>query len=107
MVLALGIADLGIFLLARARAQTAADAAALAAASELVPGVGHDPRGQAARFAGANGARLLACECRLGARSATVLVAVPVRFLVVRVLGAEEVTGGARAEVDLSILGRG
>ncbi|MGH2811320.1 MAG: Rv3654c family TadE-like protein [Actinomycetota bacterium] len=107
MALILGLADLTAFLLARANAQTAADAAALAAAGEMIPGPGGRPEAQASRFAGANGARLVECLCGRSKRSALVKVAVPVRFLVVRALGTEEVFARARAEVDLGQLGRG
>lgn len=101
MILIAGLGDLAIFYLARAKAQTAADSAALAAASELVPGLGKDPTGQAARFAGANGAQLMGCDCRFGSKSAQVRVAVPVQFILARALGVRQVAARARAEVDL------
>lgn len=91
VVASLGLGDLGAFVVARARAQTAADAAALAAAVEIalhgpqgqsprrpgapgVPdkaGVPDGPRAsapgaaeeQARRLAAANGARLVTCWC--------------------------------------------
>ena len=60
---------------ARSRAETAADSAALGAASELAAGRGE---GEAARIAGmaatANGARLLACDCRGPGATVTVEV---------------------------------
>ena len=67
----LGLTDLGAFMVARARAQTAADAAALAAAVEIAlrtPGSNGasnpgSPTEQARRLAEANGARLIACRC--------------------------------------------
>lgn len=99
LVLLLGLGDLGIFLLARSKAQTAADAAALAAVAELIPGSRGEPHIEAARFAQANGARLLGCDCREGGRAAMVRVGVQVRFGIVR--GVKEVTARARAEVDL------
>lgn len=104
MVLVLGLGDLGIFLLARSKAQTAADAAALAAAAEQIPGIGRgDPRGEASRFAKINGARLISCECRPGDRAAQVRVAVKVRFgLLMR---SQEVGAHARATVDVGRLG--
>lgn len=103
LMLVLGLADLGTFFLARSKAQTAADSAALAAAAELIPGGGAgDPERQAARFAQANGARLLSCACRRGDRVALVRVALKVRFgLLPR---PEEVTARARADVDLEAL---
>jgi len=100
LVFILGLADLAIFLLARAKAQTAADAAALAAAAEIVPGQGNDPHGQAARFASANGARIVSCSCRAGEESVAVYVALPVRFGLLGALGLEEVVARARADVD-------
>ena len=45
MVMLAGQGDLTSFFIARTRAQTAADAAALAAAAELIPGIGTDPVG--------------------------------------------------------------
>lgn len=55
----------GQYLVARAEAATAADAAALAAAPVTFRSYGADgsPRDEAARFATANGARLVACRC--------------------------------------------
>lgn len=47
----------------RARAQTAADAAALAAAAEAGPYGSGQPLAEARRFAQANGARFLSCAC--------------------------------------------
>lgn len=106
-MLILGLGDLAVFLVARAKAQTAADAAALAAAADQVPGLGKDPRGQASRLATANGAALTQCNCRPNARSVTVEVEIPVRFAVIRALGVRRVVGRARAEVDLSDLSAG
>jgi D-alanyl-D-alanine carboxypeptidase len=60
----------------RGRAQTAADAAALAAISESAPGAAGDHLGQARRFAEANGAVLLSCACEPGQTSALVRVSV-------------------------------
>jgi hypothetical protein len=64
MVVALGAARLGGAVVASARADTAADAAARAAASRLVRSA--DParaEREAARTASANGARLVDCRC--------------------------------------------
>lgn len=106
MIFFLGLADLGIFLVARARAQTAADAAALAAAIELRPGAeGRSPAGAAERFARLNGTEVVSCDCRLGRRSVTVKVRGSASFLIVRAAGVEEVTARASAEVDTGILG--
>lgn len=101
MVVLLALADIGIFLMTRARAQVAADAAALAAAQELIPGLGADPREQAAWFAQANGARLTSCECSFGERAALVRVESPARFILLSAAGVRNVTARARAEVEL------
>jgi hypothetical protein len=58
----------------RARAQTAADAAALAAALEAAPLGGGHPQLAAERVAGANGARVTACRCAQGAALVEVVV---------------------------------
>jgi secretion/DNA translocation related TadE-like protein len=63
--LALGVTRVGVASVVAARAETAADAAALVAARELATG---RSEGEAARMAeaaaAANGARLLDCDCR-------------------------------------------
>jgi len=77
LVLTLGAARLGAAVVGRARAATAADAAALAAADSLALGDGGgEARAAAGRVAGANGARLLSCDC--AGTVATVLVEVDV-----------------------------
>ena len=100
MVLIASVGDLAIFLAARTKAQTAADAAALAAAAELVPGIGRDPVGQAARYAELNGSHLVSCSCEFGTDEATVRVAVPVGFILLAPL-SRPVSAKARAKVDL------
>lgn len=102
MVLTLSLVDLGIYLLGRSRAQTAADAAALAAAGELVPGFGRDPAALAARFARLNGGALESCDCRRGAREASVSVSVPVRLTLLRLTGVRNAFAVAKADVQLS-----
>jgi uncharacterized membrane protein len=62
VVASLALGDLGAVMVARARVQTAADAAALAAAVELALGW-PAPVEQARRLATANGARLVSCRC--------------------------------------------
>jgi len=59
-----------------ARAQTAADAAALAAVAESTPYGGGAPMSAAARMAELNGAELLECLCEVGATAAQVEVSV-------------------------------
>jgi secretion/DNA translocation related TadE-like protein len=105
-ILILGLGDLSVFLLARSKAQTAADAAALAAAAELLPGPGRGPAVEARRFAEANGATLLQCLCPPKDDAAVVRVSVPARFAILRAVGAYRVIGRARAEVDLVGLSR-
>ena len=102
VIVVLGLADLGIFLLARTKAQTAADAAALAAAADLLPGPKSRPETEARRFASLNGARLIACDCQPGGTDATVEVSLSVRYVILRAAGRREVLGRARAELDLT-----
>ncbi len=99
MVFTLGLSDLAVFFLARTRAQTAADSAALAAAAELIPGLGTEPEAKAEAFATANGARLIACRCALGTPVAEVSVAVPVTMTLSVFSEVREVRALARAEV--------
>jgi len=101
LVLAMGAADLARVLTAAARAQTAADAAALAAAQELaVSSSGSAPGGLAAEYAGRNGAVLTACSCDAGGTEAVVTVTMQVGTLL---LAPDDrvVTARARAVVDV------
>ena len=75
----------------RAAAQTAADSSALAAVGAMVPGIEAEPEAEARRFAHANGATLLACDC--GSSSAVVTVSF------------DGVEARARADLDVSRLG--
>jgi Flp pilus assembly protein TadG len=85
-------ADLASASTLRTRAQLAADAAALAAVAESGPyGDGEHERA-AARFAVANGARLLECLCEPGATAVQVRVAI------------EDVVADARATFDPEML---
>jgi secretion/DNA translocation related TadE-like protein len=79
---ALALADLGSMLYARARAQQAADAAALAAVAQQAPVLaqGSDPEGAAREVARRNGAELLECDCAVNTADATVEVAVTPRL---------------------------
>jgi secretion/DNA translocation related TadE-like protein len=87
IVLCLGVARVGAVAAEKARADTAADAAALAGADTLA--LGRQPRDavESARAAAAdNGARLISCSC--GGDAVEVVVAIgPAR-------------GRARAEID-------
>jgi secretion/DNA translocation related TadE-like protein len=76
--LGLGLGRLAAVAASRARAETAADAAALAAATELAAGrSGEAARRTAEVTAGANGARLISCDCRSGHGSVRVVVGMP------------------------------
>lgn len=101
MVLLLSLTDLAIFFMARARAQTAADAAALAAAAEMIPGSRGSAETEARKYAALNGGRVIYCECAQGSGSATVFVSTPVRFGLLALVGPKEVGARAKAEVDL------
>jgi secretion/DNA translocation related TadE-like protein len=97
-VLALASVDVLRALEAKARAQTAADAAALAAAQEMVVSSFNDPATAAADYAQRNGAVLLACDCPAGGSQAVVHVEVRVRLVFV---GSDRtVSGRARAVVE-------
>jgi len=77
-VLVAGLGRLADGVLAVSRAQTAADAAALAAAGELAAGrTAGDAERTASLTAAANGARLLRCECAGPAVTVHVSVALP------------------------------
>ncbi|MDQ1502244.1 MAG: hypothetical protein QOI86_5584 [Actinomycetota bacterium] len=77
-VLVTGLGRVATGILAVSRAQTAADAAALAAAGELVAGrTAGDAERTASLTAAANGARLLRCECGGPAVIVHVSVALP------------------------------
>ena len=94
IVAAVVLIDLTGYLVAAARAQQAADSAALAAVSDDVRG----PRGAAGAVAEALGGSLVACDCdRPG--HAEVVVGVPVPGLIVPQVGAGRVEATARAEL--------
>ena len=73
-------ADLSLASGARARAQLAADAAALAAAQELALPGGRDPADAAAEYAERNGATVVACTCPGDGREAQVTVRLEVEL---------------------------
>ena len=87
------LADLGRASATRARAQLAADAAALAAAAESAPYGAGNATMVARDFAEANGAELLVCECPAGSEVMQVEVAI------------DGVTAAARAAIDPSLFG--
>ena len=78
LVLATGAARLGGALVGRARAESAADAAALAAADRLaLGGGGAAARTAAARTAASNHARLVSCDCAGASAAVVVEVVLP------------------------------
>jgi secretion/DNA translocation related TadE-like protein len=99
LVLVLGVTDLGRVLIARSKARTAADAAALSAADELALPSGADPAELAAEYAARNGADLTACTCEVGTFEADVMVQVTIGDLLL--FPARVVVARARAVVDL------
>jgi Flp pilus assembly protein TadG len=106
MLLALAAADLGSMLWARARAQTAADAAALAAVVQQAPvlGQGDDPEGAAREAAERNGATLVSCDCAVGETEATVTVETLPKLSFLEGWFGRRVHATARAEVDADVL---
>lgn len=109
-LLSVATAGLGLAYAARAQAQNAADAAALAAAVATYPPASDSgsPLWNARLVAGANGARVRSCVCRVDwtnrARVVTVAVAMEVE---VPVFGRLEVGANSRAEFDPDLwLGR-
>jgi hypothetical protein len=86
---------------AASRAQTAADASALAAAQALaIDEEGPEPAALAGEYAERNGAVLETCSCERGTFEATVSVRLPVGDLFL-VAGDRTVLARARAQVDL------
>jgi secretion/DNA translocation related TadE-like protein len=100
LVVTMGAADVGRALIARSRAEAAADLAALAAAQELAFPSGIDPEAFAAEYAVRNGARLVSCSCAERTSEAIVRVAVRVRGFLLP-LTDRDVIGTARAVVGL------
>lgn len=108
VVLGLLVADVSIYLGARARAQVAADAAALAAAPVTFRpfGAAGSAVDEARRFAAYNGAVLLECRCSPDqswqSRTVTVLVSVPAELVL---LGATEAMAWSSADFEPTRLG--
>ena len=100
VVLCLGAADVARVLTEAAEAQTAADAAALAAAQELALPGDLEPADVAREYAVRNGAELVDCTCERETFEAVVRVRAPVGPLL---LFADDrsVEAVARAVVDL------
>jgi secretion/DNA translocation related TadE-like protein len=94
LALTAGAARLGGAIVARARADTAADAAALAAAGQVALGRGAGAAEQAAReTAAANDGRLVSCECEGPVVEVVVTVVAPGLGATARAV--------SRAEIDL------
>ena len=100
LIMVLAVADLGRVFVARSRARTAADAAALAAAQELAFPSGLEPSSLASRYAAANGGELSVCRCLAGTFEAVVEVRVSAGDLMV-LPGAPTAVARSRAVVDL------
>ena len=99
---ALAVADVGAMLVARGRAQAAADAAALAAVAQQAPILdqGSDPEGAARDTAERNGVVLLSCACEVGTSDATVDVALTPRLGFLSGWFGRRVYARARAHLD-------
>jgi hypothetical protein len=90
--------DIAAYLVAASRAQSLADAAALAAVSADAPGYhGRGPIAEADRVVQAGGGWLEVCTCTPGTPRASVSVSVPVPGLVIPTLGASRVSADAQA----------
>ena len=95
---AIAVIDLGAYLTAAARAQTLADATALAAVAADVDGPRRtSPIRAADRVAVAGHGQLETCRCTPGAGQATVTVSVAVPGIVLPTLGASRVSADATA----------
>jgi secretion/DNA translocation related TadE-like protein len=103
---ALAAADLGSMLFARARAQSAADAAALAAVVAEAPILGRNENPDAAARAEAesNGAELTSCDCPDGGTAAAVSVEVAPKLGFLSGWFGRRVRAEARAELDPDVL---
>jgi len=103
---ALGAADLGSMLFARARAQSAADAAALAAVAAQAPVLqpGGDPEQAARDEADRNGVALVRCDCSTGSPFATVDVELTPRLSFLSGWFGRHVHAEARAALDPDVL---
>ncbi len=97
-ILALVAVDLMRALESKATAQTAADAAALAAAQEMARPSNASPEELARDYADTNGAVVVECRCPLGGTEAVVTVRVPVSLLFLG--GGQSVGATAKAVVE-------
>ncbi len=98
VLVALLAIDLGGYLIATSRAQSLADAAALAAVSADVQTVARpSPAAAAQRVTAAGDGQLESCSCRSGRETAEVTVSVAVPGLLLPTLGAGRVAADAAA----------
>lgn len=97
----LAFVDVANVLVARARARSAADGAAVAAAAEQWPYAEgeRDPLGAARGVAEANGVRLDRCDCQPHGRAASVVVSLETRVRLLRV-APPRVRASATARAD-------
>ena len=98
LICSLGVEDIAKALVARA--QSAADATALAVAQELALPSGRDPASVGLEYAEHDGATLLSCSCSAGTYEDTVEVEVPVGALLL-LPDDRTVVAWVRAIVDL------
>ena len=100
VMLAVAVVDVTGYLVAASRAQAAADAAALAAATARDhPALPDDPVARARRVADASGARLEHCGCRATSRPVAVEVSVEVHAAVLTRFAGRRVHATAEAEL--------
>jgi secretion/DNA translocation related TadE-like protein len=92
-------ADVARVVTARARAQTAADASALAAAQELIAPSGITPSEVASEYAERHGARVVTCRCNPGSDEVIVTVEIGVQLPYLRQERVVEATARAVADV--------
>lgn len=102
LLLTAGLRDVAVVVRAAIIAQTAADAAALAAVQEMSLPPVESPIDVAERFAARNGAILIGCACEPSTYTADITVAVPVSDLWFAP-DTSEVVARARAVVDLPV----
>jgi uncharacterized membrane protein len=108
LLMSVAVVDVSRLLAARAALTTAADAAALAAAPVTFSGFGspRTPHDEAARYAAANGASVVACDCAIDRSWSERIVVVTVTTRIeLRLLGTHRLRATAAAEfrpVDLA-----
>ncbi|HET9722272.1 MAG TPA: pilus assembly protein TadG-related protein [Actinomycetota bacterium] len=100
MVVALGAADLARVLIAASRAQTAADAGALAAAQSLAFPGEVEPAAAAFDLVTRNGGRVRSCGCEPGTFEARIEVEMPVGRLF---LSSDDLVVAARARAIVEV----